>query len=196
MGDLWKKLVVAAFVAALGGSGWVMYFVKQQDARQAEVQAEAKEALKGFLSPLEMIIDQNQKIHSSLTQDPELRNLEYAPDRVRDYFVSLPDTDWRKIGWENAVQLLLRNNERAIKYIEENSGLIVSQDFRECSKDYIAHARLWGATWHYVIGDQPQSEKVRGAGRLLTPEFPECMDSLLGLEIKERRRQLGYEVAQ
>ena len=188
MSDFLKKLLIAALVAILGGSGWAMYFVKQQDAKRAEVRAEARQALNGFLWPLRTILEQNRRVHSVLTQDPGLQSLEISPGNLRGYFESLPDTDWRKIGWENLIRLLLSNNEQAIRYIKKNSGLIVLDQFRQCSDEFIEHATLWAATFRYVVGDQPTFDEIGGENQLLTPEYPDCMDPLLGREIEVEER--------
>ena len=180
----WISISIAVFAA---GSGWVKYWLEMRNARIKASQA----MLYGFLLPLQSILNSNKRLHNALIQDQEFQNLEYAPDYLQQHFASLPDTDSRKLAWKALIESVLEDNRRAVALIQENTGNILRNDFRSACDDFVHHAKTWEATWRSALGSEPVPDSMWGAGRLLAPAFPESMDSLLSLEIEDRRRQAG-----
>jgi len=182
----WISIGIAGF-ALIAGSGWGKYWLEKRNARIESSRA----VLNGFLLPLQSILNGNKRLHSALTQDQEFRNLEYAPDYLQQHFSALPDTDSRKLAWQALIESVLEDNRHAVALIQKNAGNILRNDFRGACDDFVHHAKTWEAIWRSVLGTEPVPDSMWGAGRLLAPAFPESMDSLLSLEIEDRRRLAG-----
>lgn len=182
----WGTFVITVLSFA-AGSGWLKYFLERRQAKRTEAQL----ILDGFLLPLESILDQNRRGHRALTEDSELKNLEYAVDYLQNHFASLPEGDSRKVAWMALIENMLADNDRAVRLIQDNVGKIKSAEFRKACDEFMYHANGWKAMWRATLKNETVSDSLLGPDKLLAPAFPETMESLLVEEISLRRADAG-----
>lgn len=184
----WVTLAISV-LTLVAGSGWVKYFLERRDAYRKEAQA----VLDGFLHPLEAILEQNKRFHALLTEDVQLRQLEYAPDYLQQHFAALPPEDFRRVAWKTLIDGVIEDNKRAKTLIQANHNKIHAPELRQRCFDFISHADSWAALWRATLSDTPVPDTARGARQLSAPPFPEGLDSLLAQEINEREREAGMK---
>lgn len=178
----WKELILL-FV---GGSGWITYIVKRTDTKRAKVREGAGRALEDFLIPLQIRLENNRRLHKTLTSDIELKRLEFAPDYVQQRFQSLPPDDARRVYWKLVVNNIFESNEVIIRLIRDKGFHILHDDLRKKCESFIEQAILWKSLWTSAFESNTPAQQ---GGDLLTPRFPESMDASLKAEIDHRMRQ-------
>ena len=193
-----KVTLVIVILGFVGGTGWLQYFLERSERRSVEArqavalsQDEVTQVLHGFLRPLHHLLGQTKRMQTALTADQELERLEFAVDYLQQQFESLPESDWRRVSWKALIESILDDNAKAVELIENNSGAILREDFRRVSDEFVDHATIWAASWSAVVSGVPVPDSLWGRDRLLSPPYPTAMDSLLELEIQDRRRQAG-----
>jgi hypothetical protein len=193
----WLSTVIGAVGTA---SGWAMYVLEKRRAREKEAleerrarEKDERAVLDGFLYPLQSILKQNKRSQQDLLKDSKFRELEYSVDYIQECFSSLPDTDWRRVGWKHLIEDMLEGNGRALRLIEVNSSKIRRDDFRRSCDEFTVHAKQWSAYWRGAIGNEPVPDELRGVDKLMTPPFPPLMDEHLRMEITDRCREAGSQ---
>jgi hypothetical protein len=186
----WAPIVIS-LLALLAGSGWLKYYLEHKDARRSEWRL----VLEGFLLPFEGIIQDNLRVFEELTDDEKLKNLEFAPDLLQQYFSNLPDTDPRKQLWNDRIGRLMKGNKKAVDLIEQYRGKIVTAEFWDACADFVYHANKWEDLWISIMG----KTTIVGSGftqkDLIAPEFPDSLEPALKREIEEVRKLAGEEGA-
>jgi hypothetical protein len=96
-----------------------------------------------LLLPFEAILKTTQGIFNKLSEDREVKKLEYNPGEVQRFFASLPNDDDRKHLWKSYIEWLQTENRRAVELIERFYGRIVLKEFKDACDEFLAHAKEW-----------------------------------------------------
>ena len=164
--------IASILVSVFLGSGW--YQSKQ----------EAKRAYKrGFLIPLQSQLKQNKKIFNELTEDIDLKELEYAPDYIQEKYRSLEDANPLKRLWRSRFETLIENNQIVIQSISENSGYVKNKELKAELEKFTYHAQQFNDIWRLVPADQEIETGIDTHSDLMGENYPEKLDSLLDQEI-------------
>jgi hypothetical protein len=182
----WSPILVP-LLGLLAGGGWLQYYLKQ---RQSE-RERFRSVLEEFLLPLEGTLKTTKEIFDHLRDDNELRNLEYHPEHLRQFFASRPDDDPRKHLWKFQIEGLHEQNRRAAELIQKFRGKIVLKSFRDACDQLLLQVQQWQVVWNALIGTGTATADLQNAPRLYAPEFPAGLEAALQEEIREVRRRAG-----
>lgn len=183
----WAPILVP-LLALLAGTGWIQYFLN----RRREKQKQFRDLLEDFLIPFEGILKTTLTIFNKLRDDRELSNLEYHPGRLQKFFESLPDDDPRKQLWKYHIELLQKENSRAVGLINHFYGRIVLSEFKDACDKFKVHAQEWEVMWEALMGSGTVPASLDTSGTLYAPQFPEGLENALKAELVEVRRRAGH----
>jgi hypothetical protein len=159
-----------------------------------EVQrAQDRAYLVNFLHPLKSYLNMNRDRQIELNTALSVPNLENAPDYVQQALhkgLSLGDPLWVKRY--NDIEVLLNENEKAIKLVEEYIGWVERRELQTRLEDFKRHALDLKSMWGAIMNPYPAlASNYKGAGRLESEPFPAGLDKLLDDEISRVEALLG-----
>jgi hypothetical protein len=199
--EIWSAatiIAVLSFLVSLGSLGvaWSSFSearkVEERAAARsdlAEKTSQIRSTLHDFLMPLQRALLENRHLHGVLTEDHDLKRLEYAPDYVQSFFRNLPDDDLRKFRWQEIIGRMVQNNNIAIDLIRTESGFLDPGDINKALSDFVEHANQFNVLWAGVVNENSPSSP-RGAGALLVPLFPPGLDDFLQSETQKKKDEL------
>ncbi len=176
-------VILIPLLSLLAGSGWLQFYIKHKQSEKLE----NRQYLEGFLLPFQATLIYNERVFKELTEDQTLKNLEYAPDYLQEYFSKLDDP--RKIMWLQRINLLHHENSKAISLYEKNVGKITNPKLNKACLDFKYHAEKWKSVWDAIFSNQDIRE-IFSTNDLIAPKFPKDLDSLLEEEIKKVKESL------
>lgn len=182
----WVPIIIA-LLGLIAGTGWLKYYLEQKNTERTEW----KLFLANFLLPFDGIIKDNLLVFKELTDDEELRNLEYYPESLQQYFSNLPDNDPRKRLWKSRIDRLIKENNKAVKLIEQHRGKIVTNKFRDACEKFKYHAHKWEDLWKSVMDEEPIVNSEFKPEDVVTPKFPDSLEPALREEILLVRKLAG-----
>jgi hypothetical protein len=166
------SIVSLIITTLLGGGGWYRAWRK------------AKRTYKrGFLIPLHSLLKQNKKIFDELTEDIDLKKLEYAPDYIQRKYKNLDDTNPLKRLWRSRFETLMENNQRAIQSINANIGYVENKELKAELEEFISHAQKFNDIWRMIPADEEIKPGIDIHCDLMGEKYPDKLDSLLEQEI-------------
>jgi hypothetical protein len=141
--------------------------------------------------PFEAILKTTQGIFNKLSEDREVKKLEYNPGEVQRFFASLPNDDDRKHLWKSYIEWLQTENRRAVELIERFYGRIVLEEFKDACDQFLAHAKEWELVWKALPGSGTVPSSLDTRPKLNAPQFPVGLEKALQGELAEVRRRAG-----
>ena len=163
--------IVALFISVLVGGGVLSSYLQE------------RKRYKEFLLRLQSILNLNKKIHKQLTQEIDLKALEYAPDNIQEKFNKLDDNNPVKRKWNSRIETIIDNNDRVINLIWSNIGFMKSKDLKEKCEKFIFHAQEFNDIWKRIRSGSKLEPGRDPNTDLLGRKYPKGLDRLLQREI-------------
>lgn len=182
----WAPIVLGILTLA-GGTGWLQYFLKKSEAKRERYRT----ILEDFLRPFKGVLIETHQVFDKLRDERDLQSMEYHPERLQEHFGALADGDPRKQLWNNYIERLQRENDRALALLDRFYGRIILDEFRIACDKYIEHAKEWKMMWDALSGSGKVPAPLAISGTLLAPQFPPELEPALQNEIVEVERRAG-----